>query len=70
MKQATVATTKIVVEAARIVEAAHAHVDLMNESYQIELNKLANVSLNGNLTGECVQYCPYICTIRQILELD
>ena len=47
MKQATVATTKIVVEAARIVEVAHAHVDLMNESYQIELNKLANVSLNG-----------------------
>ena len=35
MKQATVATTKIVVEAARIVEVAHAHVDLMNESYQI-----------------------------------
>lgn len=49
MKQATVATTKIVVEAARIVEVAHAHVDLMNESYQIELNKLANVSLNGNV---------------------
>ena len=47
MKQATVATPKIVVEAARIVEVAHAHVDLMNESYQIELNKLANVSLNG-----------------------
>ena len=39
--------SKIVVEAARIVEVAHGHVDLMNESYQIELNKLANVSLNG-----------------------